>query len=1031
MPAGSFPRSQPDWANLAVIHRNTLPPRSSFFNYTNSEDALSYYASKAEALCLSGTWKFSFANSPFKAQANFFDADYDTSKWDGITVPSMWQLEGYGKPHYSNIVYPFPVDPPNVPFDNNQTGSYVRTFKIPSKFLTSQLRLRFEGVDSAFHVWLNGKELGYSQGSRNASEFDITADVVQDGENVLAVRVYQFSDGSYIEDQDQWWLSGIFRDVYLLAFPKNHIKDFHVQTLLDEQYTDATLSVEVDTEGESSVEVLLLDSDKKSVIVQGKQSIASGSKSTTFSLPVPHPTKWTAEEPYLYHVVLKAGDQIIAHRVGFRKVELKDGLILVNGKRVVFRGVNRHEHHPTKGRTVGIELLRQDLLLMKRFNINALRTSHQPNDYRLYDLADELGLWVMDEADLECHGFDSIHEASLPVEHQGKSFEEKKAITYGQAGTWLSGNPEWEEAYLDRAKHLVHRDKNHACVVMWSLGNEAFYGRNFAAMYNWIKDFDHTRLVHYEGDFQAVTTDCFSMMYPTISQIVSFAEKWEGQKPLLLCEYVHAMGNGPGSLKEYVDEFYSKPCLQGGFVWEWANHGLLTKNAEGEDYYAYGGDFGDHPNDYNFVMDGLLFSDHTPTPGLHEYKEAIAPVQLVEGSATSVQIINRYDFASLDHLKCTYSIVGDGFSQEGSEIPIPSTAPGQKTELKIPSFSLPESAAEAFLQLTFTLKKSTLWAEEGHEIAVLQTSIQPPTPVQPQVSRDSSSPVFISMISESELEIKGDSSQWRFDCIQGCISSWVKSGAEIIQTGPALGFDRAHTDNDCRVGAEWKAKYIHMMKPHTRSVTWDESNSVVTIVCKQRIAPPVLEWSVDAEFTYTFSKDSVQISVNGKPQGLNLPEMFPRIGLELGLIPSFESVSWFGRGPGEGYKDKKLSQKFGNYVLSVDELMTNYEFPQENGNRTDVRWVRFLNGKTDDTGLRARFVDKPEGFNFSASHFKTIDLQAAQHPYELHGKRVEEVLGRLDADHHGLGSASCGPLVLPQYALESKAFQFSVILDFA
>jgi len=808
---------------------------------------------------------------------------------------------------------------------------------------------------------------------------------------------------------DQWWLSGIFRDVHLLAFPKNHIKDFCVQTLLDDQYTDATLSVEVDIDSESSVELELLGSDKKSVILQDKQS---GSSSVSFSLPVSNPRKWTAEDPYLHHLVLKVGTQIVAHRVGFRQVELKNGLIFVNGRRVVFRGVNRHEHHPTKGRSVPFEFLRQDLLLMKKFNINALRTSHQPNDYRLYDLADELGLWVMDEADLECHGFDSIHEASLPAEHQGKSFEEKKAITYGQAGHWLSGNPDWEEAYVDRAKHLVHRDKNHASVVMWSLGNEAFYGQNFAAMYHWIKEFDSTRLVHYEGDFEAETTDCFSKMYPTIAEIVSFAENWEGKKPLILCEYAHAMGNGPGSFKEYLDEFYSKPCLQGGFVWEWANHGLLTKNAGGEDYYAYGGDFGDQPNDYNFVMDGLLFSDHTPTPGLHEYKEAIAPVQLVEGSSESVRIINRYDFASLDHLKCTYSIVGDGFVQAGSEISIPATAAGQEATVKIPGFSLPTHSQEAFLQLVFTLKEPTPWAEAGHEIANLQVPISPPSTVKQSAPAESSTFVTVAEISESELKIKGASSQWKFDCIRGCISSWVQSGTEIIHNGPELGFDRAYTDNDCRVSVEWKSKYVHQMKPHTRSVTWEDNDGTVTIVCKQRIAPPVLEWSVDAEFTYTFSNDSVRISVCGKPRGLNLPKTFPRIGLELGLVPSFDVVSWFGRGPGEGYKDKKLSQKFGNYKLSVDELLTDYEFPQENGNRTDVRYVKFLTEKSD-VGLRARFVDKPEGFNFSASHFKTSDLQDAQHPYELRKKRVEEVLVRLDANHHGLGSASCGTFGRP------------------
>lgn len=522
------------------------------------------------------------------------------------------------------------ADKIQVPFDDNMTGSYLVEFSVPSNFSNSQLRLRFEGVDSAFHLWLNGKEIGYSQGSRNPSELDIT-NHVKDGKNTLAVRVYQWCDGSYIEDQgestpcifqrrrfsfaiDQWWLSGIFRDVFLLAFPKEHIMDFHIQTLLDEQYIDATLSVSVDMEGVKDVSIKLLDSDKFTVIAQDTISASTGSVS--FSLDVANPRKWTAEDPYLYHVVLTLGGQVIAQRIGFRKVELKDGLFLVNGKRIVFRGVNRHEHHPTKGRAVGLELLRHDLLLMKKSNINALRTSHQPNDYRLYDLADELGLWLIDEADLECHGFDSIHEVALPPEEQAKSFEEKKVITYGRAGKWLSDNPEWENSYLDRAKQLVQRDKNHASVIIWSLGNEAFYGRNFKAMYKWVKEFDPTRLVHYEGDTEAETTDCHSLMYPKISEIVNFANNWDGKKPLILCEFAHAMGNGPGSFKEYIDEFYKHPCLQGGFVWEWANHGLLTKNADGAEYYGYGGDFGEPVHDYNFVMDGLITSDHTPGKSL-------------------------------------------------------------------------------------------------------------------------------------------------------------------------------------------------------------------------------------------------------------------------------------------------------------------------------------------------------------------------------------------------------------------------------
>lgn len=610
---------------------------------------------------------------------------------------------------------------------------------------------------------------------------------------------------------------------------------------------------------------------------------------------------------------------------------------------------------------------------------------------------------LIDEADLECHGFDSIHEASLPANEQAKSFEEKKALTYGRAGKWLSDNPEWLEAYLDRAKQLVHRDKNHPCVIIWSLGNEAFYGQNFAEMYHWIKAFDPTRLVHYEGDVQAKTTDCYSLMYPKISEIVDFAEKWEGKKPLILCEFAHAMGNGPGSFKEYLDVFYTHPCLQGGFVWEWANHGLKTKNSEGEDYYGYGGDFGEPVNDYNFVMDGLVTSTHKPGPGLIEYKKAIEPVQLVNGSATEVTIINRYDFASLENVKCAYAVVGDGFIVDGSEITIPSTAAGEQATLKIPSLILPDTKSEVILQLVFTLKESQLWAEKGHELTTIQIPIQPLSPIEEKPSK-SASPIEITELPNAILEVKSESSKWIFDCLLGQVTSWTQGETNLIHQGPQLDFDRAHTDNDCRVGVEWKAKGIHLMKSFTRFATWSTDGGIATIICKQRIAPPVLEWSVDAEFTYTFTNGGVKINVKGVPQGLNVPKTFPRVGLTLSLNPKFENVSWFGRGPGESYKDKKLSQLVGNFSLPVDKLMTDYEFPQENGNHTDTRWVKFLNG---NGSLKAVF-EGTDGFDFAAGHYHTKDIEKAQHPFELKKYKVDEVVVRLDADHRGLGSQSCG-----------------------
>ena len=814
-------------------------------------------------------------------------------------------------------------------------------------------------------------------------------------------------------------MSGIFRDVNLLRFPRSHIQDFQVQTDLDEKYVDATLKVDVELsgEGDGNVKITLFDKAKTTVVTESSIEIKPGQKKAGVSLPLQSPAKWTAEDPNLYHLVLQYNNQVIAQKVGFRKVEMKDGLIQVNGKRVVFRGVNRHEHHPTGGRSVPFEFLKTDLLLMKTHNINAIRTSHQPNDTRLYDLADELGFWVMDEADLECHGFDTVHENSLPLAEQTKSFEEKKAITYGRAGKWLSDNKDWEEAYVDRARQMVHRDKNHPSIVIWSLGNEAFYGKNFQSMYDWIKSCDNTRPVHYEGDVQAQTVDMFSLMYPELSIMKDFAKNWDGKKPLILCEFIHAMGNGPGNMKEYIDLFYEHACLQGGWVWEWANHGLLTQNNEGKPYYAYGGDFGEFPHDGNFVMDGLVDSQHRPAPGLIEYKKAIEPVQIVKHTSEVITIINRYDFVSLAHLRCTYSTVLDGVRKEGAELELPVLGPGETADLAIPKIEIASETKEAFLELNFVLKESTSWAESGHEVAWLQV----PLPVSQTSSKDKQpqdGKVTITKLnkeSPSILAIQSPYSNWTFDLIRGRLTTWTKSNTSLLTKGPELTFWRAPTDNDGHAAKDWYAKLVNHLSAHTRSVTWDDGSqstnsdgNTATITCVQRIAPPTLEWSVDATTTYTFTLTDVTIHVKGTPQGQNLPRTLPRIGLTLSLPSTFTSTTWLGLGPGESYKDKKLSQKIGTYSSPVDELTYQYEFPQESGNHTNTRWVEFETANKK-TGLKAEFlVGKKDGFDFQASHFEVKDVEMCGHPFELEKAGKEEVIVRLDFDHHGLGSGSCG-----------------------
>ncbi|KAF7187569.1 Beta-galactosidase [Pseudocercospora fuligena] len=1027
---------KPDWANLNVLHRNTLEPRSNFYLYNSEQDAISRDVSKAKAVSLSGSWKFHLSNSPLAAPVGFETTSFDSTSWDTVQVPGMWQLQGFGRgPQYTNVNFPFNACPPLPPLNDNECGSYLTSFKVPPHLRDHQLRLRFEGVDSGFHVWVNGKEVGYSQGARNPSEFDITAFVRQGQENSLAVRVYQFTDGSYIEDQDQWWLSGIFRDVFLLGFPtQTRLEDLDIRTVLDKDYRDAVLEVDALVAGSGNIAFKLLDADGSEVGVASKSKIEPATVTVSATIPVQSPTKWTAETPYLYTLVVSLEGQHTAHRVGFRQVELKDGLVKVNGERVVFKGANRHEHHPLHGRAVPYDFMKQDLIIMKTHNLNAIRTCHQPSDPRLYDLADELGLWVMDEADLECHGFETIADAALPPEQQALPFFERQKLTRHEAAKWTSDNPEWREAYLDRAKQLVHRDKLHPSVIIWSLGNEAFYGRNHTAMTEWIKKFDSTRLVHYEPDLEAIHVDMHSRMYPYIDEIVAFGKDKSKVKPLVLCEYIHAMGTGPGNIKEYVDAFYQYPKLQGGWVWEWANHGLLTKTKDGKEFYGYGGDFGDVPNDYNFVMDGVLNSDHSPRSGLIEYKKAVEPVQLVSSSAIDFTIINRLDFATLDSFVCEWSVSDEAGDHPGGAFDIPpGLQPGAAATLAVPDDARSRTfVGEAFLNLRFCLKENTLWAGKGHEVALLQVQLSS-TPA-------AETPKLI----EAELKVEatpttllivGVESRWQVDLVNGYLTSWDKAGKPLLAEPLQPSFYRALTDNDApRDGKDWKERYLHLARLQTRTSRWQKTDDgSVVVTFEQDFCPPVLSWSLQLSTELKLSPSgTVRVNIKGNPKGQNLPKTLPRIGVTLGLRNEFQNVTWFGRGPGESWSDMKLSQFIGLHSVSrIDDLWTGPEFPQECSNRTDTRWLSLSDNKTKFT---AQFEDSSSSserktFDFMACHFDVKDIDAAQHPHELDAAKKDHVILRLDADHHGIGTGSCGPKTLEEYALKTSPFEFTILLQ--
>nr|WP_160724352.1 glycoside hydrolase family 2 TIM barrel-domain containing protein [Bacillus sp. USDA818B3_A] len=1025
------------WENLSVLQKNRLDERAYFLSYENEHQALTCDRGRAQGFkLLNGEWKFNYALNPELAPKQFFEETFDTSEWDDLYVPSNWQMHGYGRPHYTNVQFPFPIDPPRVPTEN-PTGSYRREFVIPAEWLNEAVFLRFEGVDSAFHLWVNGQEAGYSQGSRLPSEFDISS-FIREGKNVLAVQVYQWSEASYIEDQDMWWLSGIFRDVYLHARPKVHVWDYFVKTNLDKNYENAELEIETILSNQQiqevsnlQLEIKLLNHLYKEVTVKDLKNINIGRINDTklsVRIPINNPEKWTAESPYLYHLLLTLKDEkgnvieVVPTKVGFRSVEIKEGVLQVNGTAIMIKGVNRHDHHPDLGRAVPLDSMLEDIRLMKLHNINAVRTSHYPNDPRFYDLCDVYGLYVIDEADLECHGFHVIDDINQ-----------------------ISDDPTWEEAYVDRMKRMVERDKNHASIIMWSLGNESGYGRNHDAMAEWARFKDPTRPIHYEGESRFIMTedqnnptrdpvasDVHTTMYTAVEIMEELGKREDLTKPHILCEYAHAMGNGAGGFKEYWDTFYKYRRLQGGFVWEWIDHGIRQVTENGEEYFAYGGDFGETPHDSNFVIDGLIMPDRTPSPALVEYKKVIEPVkaEIVDLKKGIVELTNRYDFISLDHLQLSWSVVCDDQIIDQGLLPINGIHAGQSKQIMIP-FVLPANIkvrTDYWLNLNFLTIMDTFWAKAGHEIAWAQFKL-PVSAIQAEEVKPLQFPVEVNETARL-ITVSGNGFELAFDKIFGVIDSWAVEGIQVLEEGPKLNFWRAPTDNDKLASGKWKnisSKQewqnhgLHWMQHRIDDVSYSISadKKKVDIQVMVRIAPPRLSWGINTLYTYTvFGSGDVVLKVKGEPQG-DLPETMPRIGLTMKLPKRFENVSWYGLGPGEAYVDSRMANRMGVWSRKVDDLYTPYVWPQENGNRHQVKWVSL----TEANGFGVLAIGNPE-IDFSAHYYTLENFDKANHTYNL--KKQDFITFNLDHKQHGLGSSSCGPDVLEKYRLRPEAFEFEV-----
>lgn len=998
--------------------------------------ARSWLHTDAPTLSLNGDWRFRLlAGAPGTPGAagvlpsgegvdSVADESFDDSGWDTLAVPSHWVLQAdgrYGAPIYTNVQFPFPTDPPNVP-DENPTGDYRRSFELPEQWSDAEaVVLRFDGVESRYKVWINGTEIGVGVGSRLAQEFDVTT-AVRPGSNLIVVRVHQWSASSYLEDQDQWWLPGIFRDVTLQARPVGGIDDVWLRTSFSGDGTgrgNGAVEPEVTASVGAYPITLSIPGLGVDVTWQSAADVAS--------VAVDDVEPWSADRPTLYDATVASATETLSFRLGFRTVEIVDGLFLVNGRQVVFHGMNRHETHPDRGRVFDEEFARDDLIMMKRFNVNAIRTSHYPPHPRLLDLADELGFWVVLECDLETHGFEAQGWAENP-----------------------SDDPTWRDAYIDRIQRTVERDKNHASIVMWSLGNEAGTGANLAAMSAWVHARDRSRPVHYEGDYTGAYTDVYSRMYSSIPETdaigrddsrslllgCSSAESArQRSKPFLLCEYVHAMGNGPGAIDQYEALVDRYPRLHGGFVWEWRDHGIRTRTADGTEYFGYGGDFGEVVHDGNFVMDGMVLSDSTPSPGLFEYKQIVSPVRLrFEGAGNSsptLTVSNLRHSADASDLVVRWTAELDGDAVDSGIFDIDGAAltPGTTVSVDLPVVPV-ESGREAWLTADVQLRSDTAWAPAGHSLATAQLQLASPSALRP--------PRAPRPTGESTVDDTLTLGPAVFE------NGKLASLAGHPVAGPRLELWRAPTDNDegqgrgsYDLGDPWLNNGNGVPAP-TAADTWrmagldrlvgrrvqvTRADDALTI--RSTYAAADSARAVFMEERWQLTDDELWLGIDIVPTG-EWDIVLPRIGVRFDLPDRVDQVSWFGAGPLESYPDSMRAALVGRHTSRVDDLPVGYARPQESGHRSDIRSLALLVDGAPWFGIDTVPDSQGRRPGFTVSRHTAQQIGDAAHPHELPASDRSYLY--LDAAQHGLGSRACGPDVWPDFILrpESRSLTFRI-----
>ncbi|MBN1117193.1 MAG: DUF4981 domain-containing protein [Bacteroidales bacterium] len=1049
----SLQAQQHDWENEQVIGINKEPAHSDYIPYATIEQAMADYANESPYYqCLNGTWKFNWVKSPDLRPVDFYKTDFNVSYWDDIEVPSNWQMKGYGKPIYTNITYPFVKNQPYVMtkayegWTNsempNPVGSYRREFVVPDNWNNHEVVLHFAGVQSAMYVWVNGKKVGYSQGSMTPAEFNITS-YLQKGINTLAVEVYQWSDGSYLEDQDFWRLSGIFRDVYIYALPKFNIRNFFIQSELSADFLSANLKAKLSVvnkgyKGAATIEGYLLKNGKsykgeKPVFVKQLTSSDAGKKASELLIEtkVEKPDLWSAEIPNLYKVVFvvknASGEtlEVVATPFGFRKIEIKDRQLWVNGKSVLLKGVNRHDLDPVNGRYITYESMLQDIKLFKQFNINTVRTSHYPNHPDFYKLCNQYGIYVVSEANLETHG-------------------------YGYDEESLGHIPNWEKAHVDRVVSMLEALKNHPSIIFWSMGNEAGKGANFEACRKAMLEIDANRPLHYQGYNEVA--DIESMMYPGVEHLDAIGQS-DDPKPFFVCEYAHAMGNAVGNLKEYWDVIESHKRLIGGCIWDWVDQGLQKEvpGKPGEYFFAYGGDYGDRPTDWNFCANGLTTPDRSITPKMEEVKKVyqyigISPQEIINGK---VIIKNKYQFINLNRFDINWELSCDGRVIEAGIIPDLDLDPGKSAEVLVP-FSKPElkAGAEYFLKVIFKLPTDENWASRGHVVAWEQLKVPFAVPAVKSVH-----PQSLTTLAYSEYKdwifVSGKSFNLKFNRKVGTITELNYFGTNVLQTnddaiygvkpetrmiffdtvtdarvaGPMLNIFRAPVDNDYMFGGgfgpKWRKAAMYNMVPKVEDIIINKVDDVLEIQVKITSKSPK-DCTVGQHTTWKiYGNGFIDVTTEFDPDKLDYP--LAKLGFLLQMPEGFEDVTFYGAGPHENYRDRLQSAAIGRYQTTVDDMFEPYLRTQDCGNRSNVRWFSVCNH--NGVGM---MVVANDLMNFSALHYTPLDLEKANHPYEL--TRRKETILTIDMQHCGLGGGSCGPGPMEKYLLktEKASFSFSI-----